>query len=153
MSGIFDFQALQVLSWNIISFLSLEVESSISQNIRNILRVDSIHLLSTEIYFLKYKQFFLGEGTSVSWKVRNFFFELFVSQNIRNIFVSFSWHVKNSLFWQNIRNFWQNIRNFLGVDLFYFSSLGLKVQCFISGSIRKAFFWENIRIFFRAGLF
>ena len=148
MSGIFDFQALQVLSWNIISFLSLEVESSISQNIRNILRVDSIHLLSTEIYFLKYKQFFFlgGGGTSVSWKVRNFFFELFVSQNIRNIFVSFSWHVKNSLFWQNI---W----NFLGVDLFYFSSLGLKVQCFISGSIRKAFFWENIRIFFRAGLF
>ena len=29
--------------------------------------------------------------------------------------------------------------------LFYFSSLGWKVQDSISGNIRKAFFWENIR--------
>ena len=73
MSGIFDFQTLQVLSWNIISFLSLELESSISQNIRNILRVDSIHLLSTEIYFLKYKQFFFG-GDFSFLKGKEFFF-------------------------------------------------------------------------------
>ena len=144
MSEIFDFQALQVLSWNIISFLSLELESYISQNIRNILRVDPIQFLSSEIYFLKYKQF---GGASVSWKVRNFFPRVYVSQSIRNIFaVSVSWHVKKPFFWQNIRNF-------LGVDFFHFSSLGWKVQGFISGKIRKAFFWEIIRNFFRAGFF
>ena len=35
----------------------------------------------------------------------------------------------------------KNIRNFLGNN---FEGWGHKVQCFISGNIRKAFFWENI---------
>ena len=35
----FDFQAFKVPFWNIRSFLSLELESSISRNIRNILRL------------------------------------------------------------------------------------------------------------------
>ena len=52
---------------NIRNFLSLELESFISLNIRNFLRVGSFYLLSSESYFLKYKKFFW-----VSSNIRNF---------------------------------------------------------------------------------
>ena len=54
---LFVFGALQIPSSNIRSFLSLELESSISPNIRNIIRVGLFHFLSVESYFLKYKFF------------------------------------------------------------------------------------------------
>ena len=38
--------------------------------------------------------------------------------------------------------------------LFFFSSLGWKVQGSISGNIRKAFFWENIgKVFYWENIF
>ena len=42
-------------SLDIKGFLSLEVESYISQNIRNFLRVGSFYFLSLESYFMKYE--------------------------------------------------------------------------------------------------
>ena len=65
---LFVFGALQILSSNIRSFLSLGLESSISPNIRNIIRVGLFHFLSVESYFLKYKFF----KVSVWWNLRKF---------------------------------------------------------------------------------
>ena len=68
------FQALQVLSWNVRSFLSFGLESSIFQNIRNFFR---------ESYFEeKY------EGISISINIRDFLIlelESSVSWNMKNI--------------------------------------------------------------------
>ena len=65
-SEIFYFQFLQALSWNIRSFLSLVLESSISRNIRHFFRMwffqfSSLEVLSWNIskfHFLKYKKSF-----------------------------------------------------------------------------------------------
>ena len=54
---LFVFGALQIPSSNIRSFLSLGLESSISPNIRKIIRVGLFQFLSVESYFLKYKFF------------------------------------------------------------------------------------------------
>ena len=65
------FQALQVASWNIRSFLSLRLESSISQNIINFFRVAS---------------FYFGAQKVPSWNIRSF---------LKNIYF---WKYKKSFF-------------------------------------------------------
>ena len=110
------FQALQVLSWNLRSLLSLWLKSSVSCNIRHFFRVGFFHFLSSESCFLKYKKVRFPE-----WNIGNFFG------------VSISQNIKKAFFWENIKNFVilepessisRNIRKCK--NFFYFSSLGLK---------------------------
>ena len=89
----------------------------------------------------------------LSWSIRKFRFLKYKKFFRGSLFSKY----KNSFFWENIRSFFgvsvsRNISNFSrGGFLFYFSSLGWKMQGSIFGNIRKALFWENIRNFFRAG--
>ena len=68
---LFVFQVSKITSLNIISFLGSGPENSISQNIRNFLRVSSFYFLSSESYFLKYKKNIKLAG-SISRKIRKF---------------------------------------------------------------------------------
>ena len=71
---IFNFQALQVLFWNIRSFLSLRLESSISENIKQLffgVFFFFFNFLSSESYFVKYKRYITLES-SIPGYVRNF---------------------------------------------------------------------------------
>ena len=47
------FQILQVLSWNLRSFLSMKLESCISWIIRSFSRVDSFYFFSSELFFVR----------------------------------------------------------------------------------------------------
>ena len=72
---LFLFHALQVPSWNIKSSLSFGLESSISWNIRNFLRVGGFfifYFFCSEISFLKYKKNMRLES-SFSGHIRHFF--------------------------------------------------------------------------------
>ena len=103
----FYFQALQVTSWNIRSFLTVGFNFSI-----------------TESYFLKYKQFSQGGlKISISGKIWSFF-GVSVSLNIRNIFRGFRF-LKLFNIWAKKFHFLKYKKFFL--DFFYFSSLSQKV--------------------------
>ena len=49
----FFFQILQVLSWNIRTFLSMKLESCISWNKRRFFRVGSFYFFSSELFFVR----------------------------------------------------------------------------------------------------
>ena len=70
---LFDLQTLQAFSWNIKSFLSLALETCISWNITNFLRVFFFNFPSSESYFLKYKKSIRLESF-ISRKIRKFRF-------------------------------------------------------------------------------
>ena len=148
----FLFQTLQVTSWNLRKCLDLALESTISQNIRNILRVDFFNISIPENHFLKYNNVPFP-------KIKRTFFRVFVSQNIRKAY------------------FWENIRNFLIIWFFIFSQkktflvfrefremesprnsrrfhlLMFFFRKYKKATFPEAFFWENVRNFFRVGVF
>ena len=150
MSGIFDFQALQVLSWNIISFLSLEVESSISQNIRNILRVDSIHLLSTEIYFLKYKQFFFLWGDFSFLKGKEFFFRAFCFPKYKKYFRFLFLTRKKFFVLTKYKKFLTKYKKFPWGGFVLFFKLGLKSAVFHFRKYKKSFLLRKYKNLFQS---
>ena len=75
----FDFLALQVLSRNIRSFLSLGLASSISRNIRNIFRVFFFTFRIPK--FLSWSFVFLALESYVSRNIRKAFFEKTCEKN------------------------------------------------------------------------
>ena len=79
---------LQVRSWNIRIFFSLELESSISRNLRHFFRVGCFFFEFGKFLFMKYKK--------VTFPEHKYFWGASVSQSIRKAF------------------FWDNIRIFLG---------------------------------------
>ena len=144
MSEIFDFQALQVLSWNIISFLSLELESYISQNIRNILRVDPIQFLSSEIYFLKYKQF---EGGFSFLKGKEFFSKGLRFPKYKKYFRGFRFLTRKKTF------FLTKYKKFPWGGFFSFFKLGLKSAEFHFRKNKKSFLLRNYKKLFQSRIF
>ena len=97
----FVFQALQV-PWNLSNFLILQLESLISQNIRNFFRVFCFYFSSSESSPLKF--FFWGlesSGFPITGK-------------------TFLRKYKSSIFLKYKKNFFgENIRNFFSVDFCY----------------------------------
>ena len=99
------------------------LESSISQNLRDFLRVFFLYFSSSESYFLKYKKAPFPEiqkkkfRISVSWNIR-IFFVFSISRNIRIAF-----------FWENVKYFSiLEYKKFSRGRFFYFSSLGYKIH-------------------------
>ena len=105
----FDFLALQVLSRNIRSFLSLGLASSISRNIRNIFRVFFFYFSNSEISLMKFcilsarKLRFPKYKKSFFWEnLRKKFFEkIFKKFSERNFFRGKFWGPKDlQLYWK-----------------------------------------------------
>ena len=81
ISKIFNFQALQVSSWNI-SFLCLNLENFISWNIRSFFRVFFLLFKPEKFHCCKYNKLFNLAAkkfhflkSSVSWNIRKAFLE------------------------------------------------------------------------------
>ena len=115
----------------------MRLESSISWNIGNFLRVVSFHFSSTESHFLKCKTFF---RVPVSSKRRKFRFlkhkEFFVVCVFRTAF-----------FWENIKSRFQDFH-----FMKYKKSFRLrKCRKFLNNRARKFQFSRNIRIFLGVG--
>ena len=69
----FVFQTFPILSWNVRSFLSLELKCYVFKSIRNSLRVGSFYFSSSESYFLKNKRN-INQGSFISCNTRKSYF-------------------------------------------------------------------------------
>ena len=111
----------------------MRLESSISWNIENFLRVVSFHFSSTESYFLKCKTFF---RVPVSAKRRKFRFLKHKEFFVVSVFGT-------AFFWENIKSFFRDFH-----FMKYKKSFRLrKYRKFLNNRARKFQFSRNIRIF------
>ena len=108
------FSGFRSSSWNIRKFLTLWLESSISRNIRNILRVDLFHFSSSESYFLKYKRNIRLES-SISGNIRTFHYARVLNiPFLKYRKSSVSWNLKK-LFLRKYKKLFQSREIFWGL--------------------------------------